>query len=143
MRNIFKFSAVVFTVASILSAGSVCFCNGSSQDLKTFRGQVMEIDWVGSLLTCQGADEMTFYVPSGMKIRYGTDTVSFEDLEQEDYVLIKYIDNPLNKITLKMGFSIYPTPTECDKIKGIRYTRKKHGEKNKIDRNNAAVCALY
>lgn len=95
MRNIFKFSAVIFAAVLILSAGGTCRCDDSSQNLETFRGKVMEIDWVNSLLTCQGEDEMTFYVPSGMKIKYGTDTVSFEDLEQEDYVLIRYIDNPV------------------------------------------------
>ncbi len=34
-----------------------------------------------------------------------------------------YIDNPPNKVTSKRGFSIYPTPTECDTIKGTVYNR--------------------
>jgi len=110
MKNIFKSSAVIFAAVSILSAGSICHCDDSSQNLRTFRGQVMEIDWVGSLLTCQGEDEMTFYVPSGIKIRYGTDTASLEDLEQGDYVLIKYTDDPAGtpkavSITLNKSFS--------------------------------------
>ncbi len=32
---------------------------------------------------------------------------------------LKYIDNPLNKVTSKKGFSIYPTPAKFDTIKGI------------------------
>lgn len=94
MRELFKSLAIIFAVVLILSASGTCRCDDSSQSLRTFRGQIAEIDWVDSLLTCQGGDEMTFYVSSGMKIRYGTDTVSFEDLEQEDYVLIRYIDDP-------------------------------------------------
>ncbi len=34
------------------------------------------------------------------------------------------IDNPLNKVTSKRGFSIYPTPTKCDTIKGIGYNKE-------------------
>lgn len=94
MRKIIKCSAFIFAAALILLSSDVCRCDDSSQNLRTFRGQVMEIDWVGSLLTCQGADEVTFYVPSGIKIRYGIDMVSLEDLEQGDDLLIKYIDDP-------------------------------------------------
>ena len=94
MRNIFKYLVVIFASVLILLTVGTCHCDDSSQNLRTFRGQVMEIDWAGSLLTCQGGDEMTFYVPSETRIRYGADTVSLEDLEQEDYVLIRYIDNP-------------------------------------------------
>lgn len=92
MANIFKICFIGLMAAMILFSGSTLY--GENGELKTFRGQVQEIDWVGSLLTCQGGDEMTFYVPSGMRIRYGTDTVSLEDLEQGDYLLIKYIDDP-------------------------------------------------
>jgi len=92
MVGIFKVFVVGLIVAVILFSGSVLYCEEG--ELRTFRGQVQEIDWVGSLLTCQGGDEMTFYVPSGMSIRYGTDTVSLEDLEQGDYVLIKYLNDP-------------------------------------------------
>ncbi len=38
------------------------------------------------------------------------------------------IDNPLNKVTSK-GFSIYPTPTKCDTIKGIGYNKTNKIEK--------------
>ncbi len=38
-------------------------------------------------------------------------------------VNISSIDNPLNKITSKGGFSIYPTSTECDTIKGIEHIK--------------------
>jgi NOL1/NOP2/fmu family ribosome biogenesis protein len=37
---------------------------------------------------------MTFYVPPGTVIRDGTGTVSLSELEQDDVVLIKYVDNP-------------------------------------------------
>ncbi|MCX5665896.1 MAG: hypothetical protein NT036_02465 [Candidatus Omnitrophica bacterium] len=94
MKNISIGLAVIFALVSIFFACGICHCDDSGQNLKTFRGQVQEIDWVGSLLTCEGTDEMTFYVPSGTKVRYGTDAVSLEDLEQDDYVLIKYIDDP-------------------------------------------------
>ena len=94
MRNIFKYLVVVFAAASIFLLCDTCRCDEVPQNLNIFRGQVQSVDWVGSLLTCQGGDEMTFYVPSGVKVRYGTDTASLEDLEQGDYVLIKYIDNP-------------------------------------------------
>ncbi len=94
MKSIIRFSAVICVAILILSAGDLCYSDDSSQNLRTFRGQVQEIDWVDSLLTCQGGDEMTFYVPSGLRIRYGTDTCSLEDLEQDDYVLIKYIVDP-------------------------------------------------
>ncbi len=93
MKKISICLAVIFALVSILFACGIGHCDDSGQNLKTFRGQVQEIDWVGSLLTCQGGDEMTFYVPSGLRVRYGTDTVSLEDLEQDDYVLIKYIDD--------------------------------------------------
>lgn len=94
MRSIFRYSAVLFAAVLIISAGGTCYCDDSPQNLKTFRGQVMDIDWAGSLLTCQGGDETTFYVPSEMRIRDGSDTISLEDLEQGDYVLIEYIDDP-------------------------------------------------
>ena len=41
------------------------------------------------------------------------------NLNKEDSCNPEDIDNPLNKITSKRGFSIYPTPTECDTIKGM------------------------
>ena len=109
MRKIFKFSAVIFAAVLILFAVGTCRSDDSSQNLKTFRGQVREIDWVGSLLTVDGGDIVTFYVPSGIKIRYGTDTASLEDLEQGDNVLIKYTDGPTGtpkavSITLNKSF---------------------------------------
>jgi len=94
MRKIFKYSLVIFTAALILLCAGICRCDDSSQNLKTFRGQVVEVDWVGSLITCQGEDEITFYVPPGIKIRHGTDTVSLEDIDQGDDLLIRYVDNP-------------------------------------------------
>ena len=50
------------------------------------------------------------------------------DSETESYIKkfnikLVYIDNPLNKVTSKRGFSIYPTPAECNTIKGIGYIK--------------------
>jgi thiamine kinase-like enzyme len=36
----------------------------------------------------------------------------------------KDIDNPPNNVTCNGGFSIYPTPNECDTIKGIGYIKE-------------------
>ena len=93
MNNFYK-GCIVGLVAAVilLSGGSVAYCDNG--DLKTFRGTVQEIDWAGSLLTVSGMDEMTFYVPPGTRIIWGTETVGLSDLEQEDPVVIKYYENP-------------------------------------------------
>ena len=94
MKKIFKTLAVIFAAVLVFSAGSVCRCDDSPQDLKSLSGKVTNVDWVGSLLTVDGGDEITFYVPSGMDIRCGTEMVSLTDLAQGDQVLVKYVDNP-------------------------------------------------
>jgi hypothetical protein len=111
MRNIFKYLAVIFVAAVIISASSSCHCDDSSQSIKTFRGQILEVDWAGSLLVCQAADEISFHVPSGIRIKQGGYTVSFADLEQGDFVLIKYTDDSdetPNAVSISVNKS-YPT----------------------------------
>ncbi len=97
MRKILKFLTVIFAAALILSAPGAGRCDDSATDLKTFTEQVMDIDRVGSLLTCRGEGEMTFYVPSGVKIIHGAEIVSLEYLQQEDDVLVKYVDDPTGR----------------------------------------------
>jgi len=94
MSNLLKFGGIVFFVSVMLLSHGPSYCEEAYQNVQTYSGQVMEIDWVGSLLTVQGGDEMTFYVPSGTKVYQGTETISFEDLDQDDYVIIKYVDMP-------------------------------------------------
>lgn len=45
------------------------------------------------------------------------------------YEFLKNIDNPPNKVTMGRGFSIYPTPTKCGKIKGVRYIEENSRKK--------------
>lgn len=94
MKNAFKYLTVIFAAALILSAGGVCRSDDSSQEIKTFYGQVNNIDWVGSLITVDGGYRITFYIPPGMKIRCGTAIVSLSDLHQGDRVSIRYVDDP-------------------------------------------------
>ena len=59
----------------------------------------------------------------------------------EKYKRAEDIDNPPNKVTFNRGFSIYPTPTKSDTIKGIGYDEKekivnfylKNARNNKIN----------
>ena len=94
MRNLMKMGIIVFLAALILCTACNSYCDDSGRELKTFRGSVMEIDWVGSLLTVEGMDEITFYVPPGTRIINGVEKVSLSDIEQNENVLIKYYDDP-------------------------------------------------
>lgn len=92
MVKALKYSLIFLIVSAILISGGVSYCDDSAQDVKVFRGQVMEVDWVGSMITVDGGDEVTFYVPPGMKIRHGTEMASLSDINQEDYVTVRYTD---------------------------------------------------
>jgi len=94
MERLVKILSVIFAAALILPGAELSYCDDSAQDIMEFRGQVQEVDWVGSLLTVKGADEMTFFVPPGTKIIYGPETISLSDIDQDDYVLVSYVDNP-------------------------------------------------
>ena len=89
-----KLSAVIFIAAFILWGAGLSYCEGDNRELKTFHGNVTEIDWVGSLLTVEGVDEITFFVPSDVKIKKGAEDTSLSDIELNDSVLIKYYDDP-------------------------------------------------
>lgn len=107
MVNISKICVVGLMTAMILLSGSNSYCEEG--ELKTFCGTVQEIDWAGSLLTVVGMDEMTFFVPQGAKIIWGTETVGLSDLEQEDNVEVKYYDDPAGtpraaRITLNKAY---------------------------------------
>jgi hypothetical protein len=93
MENAVKFLSIIFAAIFIFSAADLCYCDDSSDDVKKFRGYVENIDWVGSLLVVDGGDPMTFYVPSGMEIRCGTEKVSLSDLSVGDPVLVRYKDS--------------------------------------------------
>ena len=99
MVNISKASVIILVAVMISLSGSMSCCADSNPDLKTFRGTVQEIDWVGSLLTVEGVDEVTFYVPPGTKIINGIETISLSSIEQSDVVLIKYYDDQSGRST--------------------------------------------
>ncbi|MDP3792093.1 MAG: hypothetical protein Q8R38_08650 [Candidatus Omnitrophota bacterium] len=92
MTNIFKICLIGLIATMFILSTSSLYCE--DDELKTYRGIVQEIDWAGSLLTVAGMDEMTFYVPAGTNIVWGTETVGLSDVLQDDPVLIKYYDNP-------------------------------------------------
>jgi hypothetical protein len=92
MINIFKASVIGLIIAMILLSGSHLYCKDG--ELKTFRGAVVEVDWVGSLLTVEGEDEVTFYVPPETRIMNRTEMIGLFDIEQNDNVFIKYYDDP-------------------------------------------------
>lgn len=95
MERLFKISIFFILVAALISpAINISYCEDAAVEIKTFRGTVEEIDWVGSLLTVTGMDDVTFLVPPGTKIIYGTETISLSDLEISDYVVVRYIDDP-------------------------------------------------
>lgn len=93
MANISKICVIGLAAIMILSLGGMAYCDEG--ELKTFRGSVQEIDWAGSLLTVAGMDEMTFFVPKGTKIIWGSEVVGLTELEQNDNVEVKYYDDPL------------------------------------------------
>lgn len=86
---------MIFIIAvTFFGADDIAYCDDASRILKTFRGTVEEIDWVGSLITVMGADEITFFVPSDTRIINQTETISLSGIELSDEVLIKYYDDP-------------------------------------------------
>ncbi len=107
MNNLFKICMIIFI--AILTVYGTSALYSEEGELKTFRGTVQEIDWAGSLLTVAGMDEMTFFVPKGTKIIWGTETVGLSDMEQEDNVEVKYYDDPTGtpraaRITLNKAY---------------------------------------
>lgn len=94
MGNLLKICLVVFIAATIFFAADMSYCDDNNREVKTFRGTVQEIDWVGSLITVMGMDEMTFFVPPGTKIISGTEKASLTDIELSTYVSVKYYDDP-------------------------------------------------
>ena len=108
MNSLLKASAAALVTISVLCSASLLYCD--EDELRTFRGNVQEIDFTGSLLTVASMDEMTFYVPSGTKIIWGTETVGLSDILQNDPVLVKYYDDPTGipraaMITLEREYS--------------------------------------
>lgn len=94
MRSLLKVCLSIFIIAVIFFNANILYCDDANRELKTFRGTVTEIDWVGSLLTVSGGDELTFSVPSSAQIINGVEKVALASIEQSDAVLIKYYDDP-------------------------------------------------
>jgi len=61
--------------------------------LKKASGTVVTKDWVaGTLIIDTGGDEMTFYIPNGVKITKGTHSSSLSEINVNDYVVVEYCD---------------------------------------------------
>ena len=63
--------------------------------VQIYQGQITAIDWVGGKIAVRAeyrarVDEKTFLVPAGLKIAKGTDTISLEDVNISDSVIIQY-----------------------------------------------------
>lgn len=108
MSAIKKTFIIGLLAVSVLSLAGLSYCEEG--ELKTYRGTVQEVDFVGSLLTVAGMDEVTFYVPSGTKVIWGVETVGLNELLQNDNVVVKYYDDPLGtpkaaKIILERAYA--------------------------------------
>ncbi|MDD5432379.1 MAG: hypothetical protein PHO70_05270 [Candidatus Omnitrophica bacterium] len=73
------------------------FCQEKTEEreriIKTYSGQVTNVDWTGSLISVRSSDEKTFQVPSDVKIREQTEYISLSDIEIDDNVEISYYEN--------------------------------------------------
>lgn len=112
MKRRLKVLSVIFAAALVAAGSGLSYCDEGAQVTREFGGQVMEVDWVGSLLTVGGMEEMTFFVPPGTKIIYGPETISLSDIDQDDYVVIRYIDNPsgmpkATRITVNKNYPLF------------------------------------
>ncbi|HQP92212.1 MAG TPA: hypothetical protein PLU24_06005 [Candidatus Omnitrophota bacterium] len=75
---------------------NICLAQQAKQ-VRTIDGQVTDTDWVGSKIVVNiGGDEMTFILPDNIVVTRGTDTLSVNDIDQNDSVTIYYTDEGIN-----------------------------------------------
>lgn len=90
--KIFKKSImIVFTIVLLFSA--ISFSEERPGPLKSVTGNVVEADWVGSLLIVDCGEQMTFFVPTQTRVMHEADEASFADIEQGDPVDIQYYED--------------------------------------------------
>lgn len=88
-------AAAIVSFITVLSLGVNFFCGADQlQESRTFIGTVLETDWVGSVMTVEGVEGMTFSIGPETKVMQGTEPASFADIEQGDYVAVKYYEDP-------------------------------------------------
>lgn len=92
MRKYIPIFTLLFTV--FISVSSLCQELFTEDDTVAINATVRSIDWVGSKLVVRThhydyPDEITFTVPSTVKITKGTDTISLADIHLLDRVAIQ------------------------------------------------------
>ena len=93
-------------------------CGRASADdavLKTVSGKVIEVDSVKSMITVRYVDpvsgvsnELDIVVPEEAKIKNGTETESFLDIEQFDSITVTYYDDGANGLKAKEILELNP-----------------------------------
>ena len=98
MKKVSLFPAVFALIAVTFTPG---FCQGTNTTqsarapIKTFEGQVIDIDWVGGKIalrtdTQYGVDEKVFQFSRTMPVTKGVETVGVQDINISDNVIIRY-----------------------------------------------------
>jgi hypothetical protein len=63
------------------------------REIKALEGHVESVDWVGSMISVNG---VKLYVPPGLQMSKGGDTIGLDDINVGDPVTVTYYDNGPN-----------------------------------------------
>ncbi|MDP3143414.1 MAG: hypothetical protein Q8N14_05725 [Candidatus Omnitrophota bacterium] len=98
MRILAVIAVLVFTAVTIPPV--YCQDELAQPDIKTVKGRIGDIDWVGSKIAIRwydsdglGTDEITLIVTPQTKIIKGTSEISLSDLIIENSVAVQYFDS--------------------------------------------------
>ena len=105
-------AAIIFSLTTIFLCAGLVYAQDQRPELRTFTGNVLEVDWVGSVMTVEGVENMTFSVGPETKVTQGTGSASFSDIEQGDPVAVKYYEDPSGdsravRIDIKKPYPVY------------------------------------
>ncbi len=91
---------IITVMIALIAAPSCCEAEASDRQIKTLRGDVSSVDWVGGILVVKWLEEefdayqeTTFMVPDDFKITQGTYTIGLADLEIGDSLIVTYYES--------------------------------------------------
>lgn len=105
-------AAIIFSLAMIFLCAGSAYSEDQTSELRTFIGTVLEADWVGSMMTVEGVENVTFFIGPETEVIQGMESASFADIEQGDYVAVKYYEDPSGnpravKVDIEKPYPVY------------------------------------
>jgi len=92
-------ATIIFVIAGMIMLIAATSCCEDRQ-IKTLRGEVSSVDWVGGILVVKWLEEefdayqeTTFMVPDNFKITQRTETIGLADLEIGDSLIVTYYES--------------------------------------------------